>query len=220
MRALNPSAKTTEADIDPAPKRSQKTTWKQFIQSHMAVLAGMDFFTVEVLTWRGLVTYYVLFFIHLESRRVSLAGITRHPDEDWMQQMARNATGEAWGFLGQRRYLLHDRDTKFCAIFRETLQACGIKPLQLPARSPNLNSYAERWIRSVKTETLSKLILFGEASLRRALTEFIDHYHAERNHQGKSNLLLFPPDKGCQQTPRSRLPPGRACSSRLRLRRW
>ena len=189
--------------IEPAPKRSQKTSWKQFIQSHMAVLAGMDFFTVEVLTWRRLVTYYVLFFIHLESRRVSLAGITRHPDEDWMQQMARNATGEAWGFLVQRRYVLHDRDTKFCGAFRDTLQACGIKPLQLPARSPNLNSYAERWIRSVKTESLSKLILFGEASLRRALTEFIDHYHAERNHQGKSNLLLFPPEKGCQQNPRS-----------------
>src|SRR5215831_14827315 len=85
--------------IAPAPKRSQSTTWKEFIQSHMAVLAGMDFFTVEVLSWRGLVTYYVLFFIHLESRRVSLAGITRHPDQAWMQQMARNATGETWGFL-------------------------------------------------------------------------------------------------------------------------
>jgi hypothetical protein len=70
----------------------------------MAVLAGIDFFTVEVLTWRGLVTYYVLFFIHLESRRVSLAGITRHSDQAWMQQMARNATGETWGFLKQRRY--------------------------------------------------------------------------------------------------------------------
>jgi hypothetical protein len=81
------------------------------------VLAGIDFFTVEVLTWRGLVTYYVLFFIHLESRRVSLAGITRHPDEPWMQQMARNATDEGWGYLDQRHYVLHDRDTKFCASF-------------------------------------------------------------------------------------------------------
>ena len=70
--------------IQPAPKRSQNTTWKDFIASHMAVLAGTDFFTVEVLTWRGLVTYYVLFFLHLETRRVSLAGITRHPTEEWM----------------------------------------------------------------------------------------------------------------------------------------
>src|SRR5579862_4637309 len=85
--------------IAPAPKRSQNTTWKEFIQSHLAVLAGIDFFTVEVPTWRGLVTYYILFFIHLESRRVSLAGITRHPDQPWMQQMARNATDESWGYL-------------------------------------------------------------------------------------------------------------------------
>src|SRR6516164_5833842 len=88
--------------IAPAPKRSQNTTWKEFIQSHLAVLSGIDFFTVEVLTWRGLVTYYVLFFIHPESRRVNLAGITRHPDQAWMQQMARNATGETW-----RQYALH-----------------------------------------------------------------------------------------------------------------
>ena len=89
----------------PAPKRSQNTTWKDFIASHMAVLAGVDFFTVEVLTWRGLATYYVLFFLHLETRRVSLAGITRHPTESWMEQMARNAIDEASGHLRQHRYL-------------------------------------------------------------------------------------------------------------------
>jgi putative transposase len=191
--------------IAPAPKRSQTTTWKEFIQSHLAVLAGIDFFMVEVLSWRGLVTYYVLFFIHLESRRVSLAGITRHRDQGWMQQMARNATSESWGFLDQRRYVLHDRDTKFCSVFRATLAAGGIKPIQLPARSPNLNAYAERWVRSAKEECLAKLVLFGEASLRRALTEFIDHYHGERNHQGKGNLLLFPHHEVGQQKPRSRV---------------
>jgi putative transposase len=191
--------------IAPAPKRSQTTTWKEFIQSHLAVLAGIDFFMVEVLSWRGLVTYYVLFFIHLESRRVSVAGITRHRDQGWMQQMARNATSESWGFLDQRRYVLHDRDTKFCSVFRATLAAGGIKPIQLPARSPNLNAYAERWVRSAKEECLAKLVLFGEASLRRALTEFIDHYHGERNHQGKGNLLLFPHHEVGQQKPRSRV---------------
>ena len=178
--------------IEPAPKRSQNTTWREFIQSHMAVLAGIDFFTVEVLTWRGLVTYYVLCFIHLESRRVSLAGITRHPDEAWMLQMARNATDQTWGHLEHRRYALHDRDTKFCASFRATLASGGIRPIQLPARSPNLNAFAERWVRSVKQECLSKLILIGEAALRRALGEFVEHFHAERNHQGKGNVLLFP----------------------------
>jgi putative transposase len=191
--------------IAPAPKRSQTTTWKELIQSHLTVLAGIDFFTVEVLSWRGLVTYYVLFFIHLESRRVSVAGITRHPDQGWMQQMARNATSESWGFLDQRRYVLHDRDTKFCSVFRATLAAGGIKPIQLPARSPNLNAYAERWVRSAKEECLAKLVLFGEASLSRTLTEFIDHYHGERNHQGKGNLLLFPHHEVGQQKPRSRV---------------
>ena len=182
--------------ITPAPKRSQTTTWKDFIRSHMAVLAGVDFFTVEVLTWKGLATYYVLFFIHLESRRVTVAGITRHPTEAWMEQMARNATDESSGYLRQHRYVLHDRDTKFCPSFESILMAGGMEALTLPPRSPNLNAFAERWVRSVKQECLSKLILVGEGSLSRALTEFGQHYHTETNHQGKDNVLLFPsPDE-------------------------
>jgi hypothetical protein len=139
----------------------------------------------------------------LESRRVCLAGITRHPDQAWMQQIARNATSESWGLRDERRYALHDRDTKFCSLFRATLKAGRITPIQLPARSPNLNAYAERWVRSAKEECLSKLILFGEAPLRRALADFITHYHAERNHQGKGNVLLFPSGKIGQNKPRS-----------------
>ena len=112
-------------------------------------------------------------------------------------------------FLRQQRYVLHDRDTKFCEEFRETLATGGVKCLQLPARSPNLNAFAERWVRSAKEECLSKLILFGEGSLRRALSHFQDHYLCERNHQGKGNILLFPradelpktggPSTGCHQ---------------------
>jgi hypothetical protein len=105
---------------------------------------------VEVLTLRGLVTYYVLFFIHLESRRVSVAGITKHPNEEWMEQNARCATQETWGHLHPCRYVLHDRDTKFCASFRSTLADGGVKTIRLPPRSPNLNAFAERWVRSVK----------------------------------------------------------------------
>src|SRR5258707_5153327 len=104
--------------IAPSPERKRTTTWSQFIRSHMAVLAGTDFFTVEVLTWRGLVTYYVLFFLHLETRRVTLAGITRHPTETWMTQMARNAVDEPTGAVRGCRYLLHDRDAKFCVAFQ------------------------------------------------------------------------------------------------------
>jgi putative transposase len=177
--------------IAPAPDRGRTTTWKEFIRRHMDVLVGTDFFTVEVLSWRGLVTYYVLFFIELESRCVWLGGITQHPDASRMQQVAPNATMEGTGYLNGRRYLLHDRDQKFCREFRQTLATCGVKRLTLPARSPNLNCYSERWVRSVKAECLNQLILFGEASLRRALKNFCAHYHVERNHQGKENRLLF-----------------------------
>lgn len=182
--------------IPPAPQRKHTTSWKDFIRAHMDVLVGTDFFTVEVLTLKGLVTYYVLFFLQLESRRVCLAGITPHPDQEWMEQQARNVTWEEWGFLAHSQYLLHDRDGKFCPSFREVIEGGNVKTLQLPARSPNLNAYAERWVRSVKQECLSKLILFGESSLRRALTQYLEHYHAERNHQGKENQLLFPLPRG------------------------
>ena len=109
-----------------------------------------------------------------------------------MEQMARNATDEDGG-LRPVQYVLHDRDAKFCLSFDTLLKAGGVNALKLPARSPNLNAFAERWVRSVKEECLSRLILFGEVSLRRALTEFIAHYHSERPHQGKGNVLLFPP---------------------------
>jgi putative transposase len=178
--------------VVPAPERKKTTTWAEFIRCHLAVLAGTDFFSVEVLTLRGLVTFYVLFFIHLESRKVELAGVTTHPDERWMQQMARNATMEGWGFLGNCRYLLHDRDTKYTESFRAIIKAGGVKPVALPPRSPNLNAYSERWVKSVKEECLSRLILFGEGALRRALQHYLAYYHQERNHQGKDNVLLFP----------------------------
>ena len=166
----------------PAPERKRATTWPAFIRTHLALLAGTDFFTAEVLTLRGLLTYYVLFFIHLKSRRVDIAGITIQPDERWMQQIARNATMEGCGALRDCRYLLHDGDTKYTQSFRAIIASARIEPLVLPARSPNLNAYAERWVRSVKEECLSKVVLFGERSLRRALGEYVEHYHAERNH--------------------------------------
>jgi hypothetical protein len=125
-------------------------------------------------------------------RRVSVAGITRHPHQEWMGQIARSATQETWGHLHPCRYVLHDRDTKFCASFRSLLADGGVKTIRLPARSPNLNAFAERWVRSVKQECLSKLILFGEGPLSQTLAEFSAHYHGERNHQGKDNKLLFP----------------------------
>jgi Integrase core domain len=126
-----------------------------------------------------------------------------------MEQIARNVTMEGCGALRDCRYLLHDRDTKYAQSFRAIIASGQVEPLVLPARSPNLNAYAERWVRSVKDECLSKVILFGERSLRRALNEYVDHYHAERNHQGKGNVLLFPRDRNVH--------PGRPVQCRERL---
>ena len=120
-----------------------------------------------------------------------VAGMTPHPNEVWMKQIARNLTMDEWGFLKNCRYLIHDRDTKFCQSFCKPIESGDVKTVRLPARSPNLNAFSERWVRSVKDECLSKLILFGESSLRWALREYLTYYHAERNHQGKGNVLLF-----------------------------
>jgi transposase InsO family protein len=118
-----------------------------------------------------------------------------------MKQVAKHVTMDDWGFLNGRRYLILDRDSKFCAAFRHIIASAGVKIIRLPPRSPNLNAFAERFVRSVKDEALSKLVLFGEEGLRRALDEFMSHYHEERNHQGVGNVLLFPSGEPAQQGP-------------------
>ena len=152
--------------IPPAPEREKTTTWKEFIKSHLDVLVATDFFTTEVWTWCGLVTYYVLFFPHVGTRRVHIAGVTPHPNASWMKQIARNETMAEWGFLKPGHYLIHDRDDKYCPAFQDIVDTAGVKRVKRPPRSPNLNAFAERWVRSVKSEALSKFILFGERSLR------------------------------------------------------
>ena len=174
-----------------APER-KTTTWKEFIRRHMDVLVATDFFTAEVWTTAALVTYSVLFFIHLASRKIHVAGMTPHPDERWMVPIARNVTMADWGFLEPGQYLIHDRDGKYCPAFQRLIDEAGITRVPLPPRSPNLNACAERWVRSVKEECLSRLILFGEASLRHALTQYMEHFHHERPHQGKGNVVLMP----------------------------
>jgi hypothetical protein len=112
--------------------------WKTFLKSHFGVIAATDFFTVEVLTLGGLVRYVVWFVIDLESRRVRIAGLIRHPHDASIQQVARNLTDSVDGFLRGKRYLIHDRDPLFTDAFRAVLVAAGIECLKLPARSPNL----------------------------------------------------------------------------------
>src|SRR2546422_11151002 len=121
-----------------------------------------------------------------------VACVTLNPNEQCMSQVARNITMEEWGFLAPGQSLIHDRDGKYCPAFQHIIDAAGVTRVPLPPRSPNLNAYAERWVRSVKEECLSRLILCGEASLCHALTQYVAHFHHERNHQGKGNVLRFP----------------------------
>jgi putative transposase len=158
--------------MPPAPER-KKTTWHEFVRTHMDLLVATDFFTTEVWTWCGLVTYYILFFLQLGTREVHVAGITPHPDQRWMTQMARNVTVMDGGFLAPGQYLIHDRDGKFCPAFQHTIDAVGVKRVMLPPQSPDLNAYADRWVHSIKDECLSRLILFGERALQHALGAYV-----------------------------------------------
>ena len=159
------------------------------------MIAATDFFTVEVWTHRGVLTYHVLFVMQLKTRSVHInAGVTTSANGTYMKQVARNLTDVSDGFLAGSRYLIMDRDTKYTEDFRDSLDREGVKAVRCPVRAPNCNAFAERFVRSIKEECLDRMILFGEASLRRALTEYVAHYHAERNHQGVDNRLLEPPD--------------------------
>ena len=174
--------------LSPAPDR--KSTWRQFLSAHWEVLAATDFFTVEL--WRpfGLVRWHVLFCIELATRRVHVVGIADEPYGDWLDQIARNLTDAVDGFLLGKRYPIQDRDPLFTKAFRDTLEVGGVKSVRLPARSPNLNAFAERFVLSMKSECLNRMILFSEAQLRRAVTEYVLHYHQERPHQGLDNRLI------------------------------
>ena len=170
-------------------------SWSTFLKAHWGAIAASDFLSVEVLTRAGLVRYLVLFFINLQTRRIEVAGIVQQPDGRWMQQIARNVTDIEIGFLNGTRYLIHDRDPLFTDSFTKRLRSVGIETVKLPARIPNLNAYAERFVRSIKSECLAKIIPLGERHLRNTVAEYIEHYHAERNHQGLDNqLILKPPD--------------------------
>jgi transposase InsO family protein len=178
--------------IEPAPERSRKTTWKEFLSQHWESIVAADFFTVEVWTRNGLQRFVVLFFIELSTRKVELGGIARIANRLWMNQIARNLTDADAGILVGKRYLVHDRDPLFTAEFLATIASTGVQSIKLPARSPNLNAYAERFVRTIKETCLERMILFGEGSLRKAVREFLTHYLTERNHQGIGNQLITP----------------------------
>src|SRR5262249_13716429 len=149
-----------------------KTSWAEFLKAQWEVLAAADFFTVDVWTHRGLTRFAVLFVIDLSTRRVHIAGIAPDPDVPWMNQIARNVRDVGDGFLAGNRFLIHDRVPRFSEAFRETLDGADVQVVRLPARSPNLNAYAARFLRTIKESCLDRMMLVGDASLRRAVREF------------------------------------------------
>ena len=176
--------------IEPAPERGKHTRWSTFLKAHWKVFAASDFLTVEVWTGRGLVTHYLLFVISLADRVVAVLGVTAKPGEAWMLQIGRSLVDCESGALRGKCYLIVDRDTKYTEQFRRLVREAGTQVIRLPPRSPNLNAYAERFVRSIKNECLNRMIFVGQASLRRAILEYMAHYHEERNHQGLDNRLI------------------------------
>jgi putative transposase len=191
-------ARSTIADIlkrhgmEPAPERSRKTTWKEFLAQHWELIVAADFFTVEVWTRKGLQRFIILFFLDLSTRQVQIAGIAATANGLWMGQIGRRVTDAVDGILNGKRYLIHDRDPLFTVEFLNLLAGVGVESVKLPPRSPNLNAYAERFVRTIKESCLDRLILFGEDSWRKAVSEFVTHYHTERPHQGLNNQLIRP----------------------------
>jgi putative transposase len=174
--------------IKPSPDRPM--SWRTFVRSHAHLIAAADFFTTEVWTARGLVRHFTLFVIDVATRRVHVAGKTTHPTSAWMEQLARNLTDCEEGFLTGRRFLIIDRDAIFSPRFKSILGGSGVEILLTTYQAPNMNAYAERFVRSIKSECLDQMIFLGRESLVRAIAEYAVHYHDERSHQGIGNEMV------------------------------
>ena len=183
-----------EYGLEPSPKRRQSESWSRFIKRHKDMIWATDFFTSTIWTSSGLSTFYILFFINLKTKQVHIAGITEHPDGEWMKQVARNIT--AFDELPKCNYLIHDRDTKYTKDFDDILKSSGIQTIKTAPMTPNMNAYAERFVRSIKEECLNQMIIVGESGLRYCIKEYVKDYHKERNHQSIDigNKPLFPDD--------------------------
>ena len=177
--------------LPPAQPRGDQR-WSTFLKTHAKAILACDFFVAVTATFRML---YVFVVIEQSTRRLAHINVTAHPNADWTLQQLREVVRNGGGY----RYLIHDRDPLFTAEFVSTLAAAGVQSVKLPPRSPNLNPYAERFVRSIKESCLERLILFGEEALRKAVLEFVAHYHHERSHQGIGNVLILPDPKRTQR---------------------
>ena len=179
-----------ENGFDPEPDLTVKSTWREFLKSHWDVLTACDFFTIELLVGRRLIRCTLFFVMELCTRKVFFAPIKLQPDGQYMKQIARIFTDCDDGFLKDKKYLIHDRDPLYRTEgFYEILEDSGIKPIKLPAQSPNLNAYAERFVKSVKEECLNHLILSSVEQLEYVLEQYCQYYHHERIHQSLGKII-------------------------------
>jgi transposase InsO family protein len=175
--------------LKPAPRRIGPT-WREFLRAQAAGTLACDFFSVDTVMLRRI---YVLFFIDLERRKVFLAGVTEHPIGRWVTQQARNLAARLEDEHRCVKFLVRDRDTKFVGPFDEVLTSIGARVIKTPVRAPRANAFAERFVRTVRTECLDWLLIRNERHLERVLVEFVDHYNAARPHRGIDLEVPDPP---------------------------
>jgi len=179
-----------ENGYDPEPDLTVRSTWHEFLRSHWDVMTACDFFTIELLVGRKLIRCTVFFVIEFSTRKVFFGPIKLQPDGEYMRQVARILTDCEDGFLNGKRFLIHDRDPLYnTAGFHAILQNVGVDPIKLPAKSPDLNSIAERFVKTVKYECLNYLILSSVQQLEYTLTQFQKYYHHERIHQSLGRII-------------------------------
>ncbi len=180
-----------EQGIEPAPDRTEPV-WDKFLKRHAATLWSCDFFTKKVLTPSGLKRYTTLVFMHIKSRRIIVTKSTRHPTSDWMCRVAETFPKMVKELgLQHPTILIRDNDVLYSRDFNETLQREGVKPHPLPVEAPLMNAHIERWIKLLKTECLDHFIPVGGKHLDYLISEFVEHYHFERPHQGIGNRLII-----------------------------
>ena len=174
--------------LGPAPRRSGPT-WREFLRTQASGVVATDFFHVDTVLFKRL---YVLFFIELGRRRIWITGVTDHPNAAWVTQQARNVTSDFADEEITARFLVRDRDTKYVASFDEVFRAEGTEILRTPFRTPNANAFAERFVRTVRSECLDHLLVVNEAHLERILRSYACHYNRQRPHQGIAQEIPAP----------------------------